>query len=770
MQRHTGFSSVEKLAQRAMMGIPFDALVIAITVQLELEKGLNISMECISRTVSLLPPTLRDSVRVIIAGDGQLREWLEEEIRHRELGRICRMLGNISSMEVHSLLVASDIALYLHTSTCGAYMPTGMLEGMAAGCAIIASTESLANAYVLSEGRGIVVPAGDVEQTCTALECLLQDADLRNRLCKAAREYVALHHGTEALRTLLQQTSYWSDIGKTFAIQTEPLRTIEVDQIPTRVGLRVIPITPSWDGILIYDQPTWQLPVIPRPGAVSIRALSSATQIAGGESYFALIRNLVKNSGIYAISSLAAPLVTLLLAPFLTHSLSRTDYGALAVLNTVVALVTGVTELGLSSAFTRIYSADSKTQREQLDVLSTLVLLLLLILIPIMTIGVIAAPWLSALVLGSTAYSGAVLVAAVLVLTENLTLPGLVWLRVESRAALFSIISIANLLITAGATIVLVGGLHMGVVGSLIANGLGDAIIIVCTLPIIFWRAGFHLRFALVASMLAFGVPNVMNLISGWVLQVSDRYLLGHLASLSLAAGYSVAYSLGGVLSSAIIAPFSLAWWTLMYSIAKREDAKQVFKLIFRGFSFVLLFATLGMSLFGSNVFDVLFPASYHAQTTIIPIIALSVMFNGIFIVVNLGTSLQRKTWLSSLYYICSALVNVGLNLMLIPIFGTMGAALATLAAYIALVLIAYLFNRRIYPVPFEIGLFLLALGIGIALYLVGNSLAQGQSVVMVWSIHIGVILLYGLCLSFLGWFSLIARITRSLYSAVIAR
>lgn len=107
MQRHTGLSSVEKTAQRAMMGIPFDALVIAITAQLELEKGLNISMESISQAVSSLPPVLRDRVRVIIAGDGQLREWLEEEIRHRELGHICRTLGNISSKEIHSLLVAS---------------------------------------------------------------------------------------------------------------------------------------------------------------------------------------------------------------------------------------------------------------------------------------------------------------------------------------------------------------------------------------------------------------------------------------------------------------------------------------------------------------------------------------------------------------------------------------------------------------------------------------------------------------------------------------
>jgi len=440
--------------------------------------------------------------------------------------------------------------------------------------------------------------------------------------------------------------------------------------------------------------------------------------------------------------------------------LSRTDYGALAVLTTVVALVTGATELGLSAAFTRMYAYDCKTQREQLDALSTLVLLLLLILVPITAIGVIAAPWLSVLLLGSASYSGAIQVAAGLVLTQNLTNPGLVWLRVESRAALYTTISIANLLVTAVGTIILVGMLHMGIVGSLVANGLGDVIIIVCTLPIIFWRAGFHLRFTMAGSMVAFGVPHVMNLISGWVLQVSDRYLLGHLASLSLAAGYSVAYSLAGVLSAAVIGPFSLAWWVLMYPIAKREDAQQVFKLIFRGFSFVLLFATLGLSLFGSSVFDLLFPASYHAQSSIIPIIALSIMFNGIFTVVNLGTSLQRKTWLTSLYFIFSALINVGLNIVLIPAYGTMGAALATLVAYIALALIAYLFNQWIYPVPFEVGLFLVALGIGILLYLEDNGLAQEQTIEMVWGIHIGALLLYGLCLSFLGWFPLIARRT----------
>jgi O-antigen/teichoic acid export membrane protein len=550
-------------------------------------------------------------------------------------------------------------------------------------------------------------------------------------------------------------------------VPTLDLPAVDVDQLATQVGLRAFLKSSSYsspltDGISIYNQSTWLLPAIPGSGMVSSQASPAARQAPGGDSYLGLIRNLVKNSGIYAISSLAGPLVGLLIAPFLTRTLSRTDYGALVVINTVVALVTGMAELGLSSAFARIYSLDCKTQREQLDALSTLVVLLLLILLPITAIGVTAASGLSTLVLGRDSYSGALVVASVLVLTQNLTVPGLVWLRVESRAALFTTISIANLLITAGANIVLVGMLHMGIAGSLAANGLGDAIIIVCTLPVIFWRAGFHLRFVMVGSMLAFGVPHVMNLISGWVLQLSDRFLLGHFASLSAAAGYSVAYALGGISSAAINAPFTMAWWVLAYAITKREDAKHVFKLIFRGFSFILLFATLGLSLFGSSILDLLFPASYHAQSSIIPIIALSTMFDGILSVVSLGIGLKRKNWLSSLSFIVSALINVGLNIVLIPVYGTLGAALATLVAYIALVLISYLFNQRLYPIPFEVGLFLVALGIGIALYLIGNCLAQGQSMVVVWGIYIGALLLYGLCLVFLGWYLPTVRRTYS--------
>lgn len=500
------------------------------------------------------------------------------------------------------------------------------------------------------------------------------------------------------------------------------------------------------DSSATSEQQTWIIPAV-RGTKVPQHAAGYAT----GDSYVSLIRNLVKNSSLYALASLVSPLVTLVLTPFLTHHLSHSDYGAFAILTTIVTLIAGVTQCGLGSAFYRAYCYDYESRRDRLAVVSTVTILLLLISVLTAIVGIIAAPWLAVLLLKSSAFSDPVKVAALVILVQNLTVPGFSWLRVENRAALSSTLSIANLLVTLGANVVLVGVMRMGISGSLMATGSGYAIVAVCTLPIILLRTRLRLRLDIARGVLTFGLPQVINLLSGWVLQLSDRYLLGHLGSLSQVASYAVAYSLGSALSTLIIAPFSLAWWTIMFPIAKRKDALHIFQLVFRWYSLILLFATLGLSFFGVNVLDHFFPSAYHSAAPIIPIIATSIMFSGIFIVVAVGTSLQRKVWFVAAFITCSAILNVGLNMVLIPLYGSMGAAVATLIAYITLALITYYANQRIYPVPFEIGRFIIALLVGIALYTGSYFLAPAQYMDITWAVRIGLLILYGGSLLWLG-------------------
>jgi O-antigen/teichoic acid export membrane protein len=129
-------------------------------------------------------------------------------------------------------------------------------------------------------------------------------------------------------------------------------------------------------------------------------------------------------------------------------------------------------------------------------------------------------------------------------------------------------------------------------------------------------------------------------------------------------------------------------------------------------------------------------------------------MFYGIFIFVIPGVSMLRKTWLVVTFASVAALVNVGLNLVLIPHYGSPGAAVATLIAYAVLALLGYVVNQHIYPVPFETGIFIIALLTGTALYIWSNFLVQVQQASIARCISFGALGLYGGCLVLLSMLS----------------
>ncbi|MDQ2715863.1 MAG: polysaccharide biosynthesis C-terminal domain-containing protein [Chloroflexota bacterium] len=490
----------------------------------------------------------------------------------------------------------------------------------------------------------------------------------------------------------------------------------------------------------IEEQPTMVMPVLVN--------LASNT---GTTDYANQLRTLLRSSGIYALASLASPLVSLVLAPFLTHHLSHEDYGALTIITMAVALLAGLTQLGLASAFFRSYSFDYESSKDRRGVLSTLLCLLLLVSLPVVLAIVLAAPWLAALLLRNAAFSDAVRAGALAMLMQNLTVPGFAWLRAENRAGFFTALSITNLLVNLGMTLVLVSILHMGIVGSLLGTGSGFAVVVLCTLPLILVRAGIRPRVDIARGLLSFGVPNVANLVSVWVLQLSDRYLLSLFGSLAQVASYAVAYNLGGVLSVVVLAPFTLAWPSASYAIAKRDDAPQVFQLVFRWYSIVLLFAAFALSLVSTVVLDLFFPVSYRSAGAIIPIIALSTMFYGLYTIFTLGISIRRKPWFAVVFTTVSALANVALNIVLIPRFGAMGAAISTLLAYVLLAVMAYIVNQRIYPIPFEIGTFSITCMLGLGCYIGSTFLARGQGTYVAWAIFLGTLVLYGVCLLSLG-------------------
>lgn len=485
----------------------------------------------------------------------------------------------------------------------------------------------------------------------------------------------------------------------------------------------------------------------------SVRALKSSSR--SSESPVAVLVGLVKSSGVYALASVSGPLVSIILAPYLAHQLTPSDYGTLTLVNTVITLIALVTQLGMSAAFLRAYNYDYSSQRDHHAVMASSLVLLCIVSFAAVVGMAAAAPSLAKVFLHRASLASLIILAAAVLLAQNLTVPGFAWLRAENRSLAFSLLSIASFVMTLAANFVLVGVLQMGIAGAVIATGAGYAVAATYLVPAMVSSAGIRIRWDVAWNLLTFGVPHVPGFVSYWVLQLSDRYLLSLFASLAQVASYAVSYSLGWIMTTVLIGPFALAWPPIMYIIARREDAANVYRLVFRAFGFVLLFAALALSFAGTFLLDALFPASYQTAGPIIPLVASSSVLYGLYYVLMVGADLRRKAWLVALFMGVCALVNVALNLILIPRYGGMGAALSTLVAYATLAVLAYVGNQLIYPIPFEVGRFLIASAVGICVYLGSHTLAHKLGSWWTWPVDVLALVIYGvtlLSLSVGGW------------------
>ncbi len=209
IENHPVLDSASRADIRTRKKLATNAIVIAIICRLAPEKGLDVALESIALALAR-SPFLKERVSVVIAGDGPLRQQLEDDVARLQLGQTCVFWSDIPQREVCTLLAISDIFLY--TSTRGACFPMAVLEAMAAGCAVVASAQPPSNTQLLANGRGIAVRAGDVEQTANALTTLLDDIPICHRMGTLARTYIEDYHSPEAFRRTLLRATHWSGL------------------------------------------------------------------------------------------------------------------------------------------------------------------------------------------------------------------------------------------------------------------------------------------------------------------------------------------------------------------------------------------------------------------------------------------------------------------------------------------------------------------------------------------------------------------------------
>jgi O-antigen/teichoic acid export membrane protein len=119
-----------------------------------------------------------------------------------------------------------------------------------------------------------------------------------------------------------------------------------------------------------------------------------------------------------------------------------------------------------------------------------------------------------------------------------------------------------------------------------------------------------------------------------------------------------------------------------------------------------MLFMVLVLSALAPEIVHLMASPAYHAAAPVVPIIAMAGLCEGIRYAMTIGIMFQKRPIIRSIGMGAAALVNVGLNVLLIPTYGMMGAAWATLAGFVTLIAIELTVSQRFYPIPYQVGRF----------------------------------------------------------------
>lgn len=385
-----------------------------------------------------------------------------------------------------------------------------------------------------------------------------------------------------------------------------------------------------------------------------------------------------------------------LLVPFFTRYMSPVEFGKLSFWLAVLTAVQILAGLGIDAAVNRLFHDHSKDFHRQRSFLASMLAwrwLLALVTVPLFYLaGMLLAPlWWAGQALDP--YLGIVLTAAAMQAVIDTILAAY---RTSQRVDKFIGVVLMSTVLLILMNLLFVGRFHWDAAGALLATltstgvtaAFASAVFFVVNRPAE-WQSGFLL------PALKYGLPTVPQKIGNWLNNLSNRVLIAQLASLAAVAQYQLAYT-GGAILTLFVTSVNSAYvpWYYQKRITEKLERQTVAAL---DFAIIAAIGTmcLGLILFSREFIRIFAPANYLTAETLVPAIAA-----GCFVFAQYTQFLKvlhfhKRTGLASAAVVIPGLLTIPVNLLVIPLFGALGAAWVTYGAFsLTLVAVIYLSRR----------------------------------------------------------------------------
>jgi len=218
-----------------------------------------------------------------------------------------------------------------------------------------------------------------------------------------------------------------------------------------------------------------------------------------------------------------------------------------------------------------------------------------------------------------------------------------------------------------------------------------------------------------------YGLPLLGFELSMTFLAIGDRFLISFFLGLSALGLYSAGYNLCIYVLGIIASPLKMTVMPMAFELWKKEGVQKTAEFLGRVLNYYFLFIIpifFGLNFLGREILIFVASEKYADASVILFYVSLALIFKGVYFIFGMGMYIKKDTKALLAIILSSAVLNVILNLVLIPTVGIVGAAISTSLSYIFFIAVLIKYSFKVVKVQVDYA--------GIVRYLVASAFMIG--------------------------------------------
>jgi len=415
------------------------------------------------------------------------------------------------------------------------------------------------------------------------------------------------------------------------------------------------------------------------------------------------LKTLSRHTLIYGAGFMLIRAVGFFLLPLYTRYLTPQDYGVMEMVDLTGYLLGPLLVLGMDQAILKYY-ASYDDERSKHAVLTTGVIFSTLFGLALVVALIPVRAAFANHVLGSPGYSALFLLAFAGLFTTSLLNILKAILRAQGRSIAFTMNSLVQTLASVALNVYFIVVAGLGIRGIFLSTLITSALFSLYLTAELVRHAGFRFDFDKLRPMLRYGVFWVPATLAFFVVNWADRYFLRFYSDMASIGLYALGYKIAMIVVVVVATPFSQVWNAYLFEIQKKPEAKQLYARIATYYLLVIAVVGLGLAMYAREVVTIMAGPAFCEAYHVVPPLVLAMMLMCSGNVFQVGLLLTGRSGRLSVARWISAAVALGLYLALIPRYGMIGAAAATVGAFATYIGVMLGAAQRAYHIDFEYG------------------------------------------------------------------